>query len=49
VVVRPAGRTIQKQAAKSSAACMILLPLLDELGTYCYEHENEGIPAFLSV
>jgi hypothetical protein len=40
---------IEKKAAEPSAACMILLPLLDELRTYCYEHKIEGIPAFLGV
>ena len=28
-------------------ACPILLPLLDELRTYCYEHRIEEIPALL--
>jgi hypothetical protein len=31
------------------AACPILLPLLDELRTYCYEHRIEEIPALLAV
>jgi len=26
-----------------------LLPLLDELRTYCYEHQIEEIPALLAV
>jgi hypothetical protein len=25
------------------------LPLLDELRTYCYEHQTEEIPALLAV
>jgi len=40
---------IEKKAAEPSAACMILLPLLDELRTYCYEHTIEEIPAFLTA
>jgi DNA invertase Pin-like site-specific DNA recombinase len=40
---------IEKKAAEPSAACMILLPLLDELRTYCYENKIEELPAFLAV
>jgi hypothetical protein len=29
--------------------CWSLLPLLDELITYCYEHQIEEIPALLAV
>jgi hypothetical protein len=31
------------------AACPILLPLLDELRTFCYEHKIEEIRALLAV
>ena len=41
---------IKKQAPATSAnACPTLLPLLDELRTYCYEHRIEEIPALLAV
>jgi hypothetical protein len=45
------GRAYEtKQAAPMlEAACPILLPLLDELRTYCYEHQIEEIPALLAV
>jgi hypothetical protein len=40
----------QKQAAPDpEAACPILLPLLDELRTYCYEHRVEDVPTVLAV
>jgi hypothetical protein len=39
-----------KQAAPDpETACPTLLPLLDELRTYCYEHQIEEIPALLAV
>ena len=39
---------INKQAPEeSSNACPTLLPLLDELRTYCYEHRIEEISALL--
>jgi site-specific DNA recombinase len=38
---------IKKQAEGDPAACPILLPLLDELRTFCYTHEIEDIPEFL--
>jgi hypothetical protein len=31
------------------ACCLLHLPLLDELRTYCYEHQIEEIPALLAV
>jgi len=39
----------KKAASSVEAACPILLPLLDELRTYCYEHKIEEIPALLAV
>ena len=39
---------MKKQAsANLASACPILLPLLDELRTFCYEHQIEEIPALL--
>jgi hypothetical protein len=38
-----------KKAASVEAACPILLPLLDELRTFCYEHKIEEIPSVLAV
>ena len=41
---------IKKQAPEeSSNVCPILLPLLDELRTFCYEHKIEEIPDLLAV
>jgi DNA invertase Pin-like site-specific DNA recombinase len=40
---------IRKQAASEPTACPILLPLLDELRTFCYEHKIEEIPALSAV
>ena len=52
----PAGRWFESgrgrrigQAASEPTACPILLPLLDELRTYCYENKIEEIPALLAV
>jgi hypothetical protein len=42
-------RGIEKQAEGDPTACPILLPLLDEFRTYCYEHKIEEIPALLAV
>ena len=39
------GKRCRGQASKT--ACPILLPLLDELRTYCYEHHIEEIRALL--
>jgi hypothetical protein len=39
----------KKQAEGASSACPTLLPLLDQLRTYCYEHKIEEIPVFLIV
>jgi hypothetical protein len=39
----------KKAAPDAEAACPVLLPLLDELRTYCYENKIEEIPAFLSA
>ena len=39
----------KKQAAPSETTCPVLLPLLDELRTYCYERKIEAIPALLAV
>ena len=36
-----------KQAASGEAACPVLLPLLDELRTYCYGHQIEKVSALL--
>jgi hypothetical protein len=38
-----------KKAASLEAACPILLPLLDELRTFCFEHKIEEIPVLLAV
>jgi hypothetical protein len=38
-----------KKAASLEAACPTLLPLLDELRTFCYENKIEEIPALLAV
>jgi DNA invertase Pin-like site-specific DNA recombinase len=38
-----------KKAASVEAACPVLLPLLDELRTYCYEHTIEEMPALFAV
>ena len=38
-----------KQAAGDPTVCPALLPLLDKLRTYCYEHQIEEIPALLAV
>jgi len=43
------SRGTKKQAASSETTCPTLLPLLDELITYCYEHQIEEIPALLAV
>ena len=41
---------IKKQASElASNACPVLLPLLDELRTYCFAHKIEEIPALLAV
>ena len=37
----------KKQAEGASSACPTLLPLLDELRTYCYENKIEDISALL--
>jgi hypothetical protein len=36
-------------ARGEAPGCPILLPLLDELRTYCYEHKIEEIPALLAI
>jgi hypothetical protein len=38
-----------RKAASVEAAFPILLPLLDELRTYCYEHKIGEIPALFTV
>jgi hypothetical protein len=38
-----------KKAASLEAACPTLLPLLDELRTFCYEHKIEEVPALLAI
>jgi len=40
---------IEKAAEIAPAACLLLLPRLDEFRTYCYEHEIGEIPDFLSA
>ena len=39
----------KKQAEIAPSACPTLLPLLDELRTYCYEHKIEEIPALFAI
>jgi hypothetical protein len=39
----------EKAADSVPTACPTLLPLLDELRTFCYEHKVEEIPALLAV
>ncbi len=34
---------------RASSCCLLHLPLLDELRTYCYEHTIEELPAFFAV
>ena len=47
---RSHSQDTKKQAPANLAnACPILLPLLDELRTYCFEHQIEEIPALLAV
>jgi hypothetical protein len=46
---RPAREGVKKQAEGASPACPTLLPLLDELRTYCFEHKIEEIPTLLAV
>ncbi len=46
---RAAQGTRKQASAEPANACPILLPLLDELRTYCYEHKIEEIPALLAV
>jgi hypothetical protein len=40
---------VTKAELVPEAACPTLLPLLDELRTFCYEHKIEEIPALLAV
>jgi hypothetical protein len=40
---------MKKAVGALPTACQSLLPLLDELRTYCYEHKIEEIPALLAV
>ncbi len=45
-----ATRGTKKQASATLVnACPTLLPLLDELRTFCFEHSLEEIPALLTV
>ena len=44
---RRIAQSTKKAAPVPEAACPILLPLLDELRTYCYEHQIEEIPVLL--
>ena len=48
---RPASsrREQKKTADEVSTACAMLIPPLDELRTFCYEHKAEGIPALIAV
>jgi hypothetical protein len=39
----------KKAASDLPTACPTLLPLLDELRTFCYEHKIEEIPSLLAV
>jgi hypothetical protein len=41
--------TKEQAPADPANACPILLPLLDELRTFCFEHSLEEIPALLTV
>jgi len=43
------GVGTNKQAEGIPSACPTLLPLLDELRTYCYENRIEEVPAFLTA
>ena len=40
---------ILQAAPESETTCPTLLPRLDELRTYCYEHQIEEIPVLLAV
>ena len=46
---RKAAPEIEKAAEITPAACLLLLPRLDEFRTYCYEHEIGEIPDILCV
>ena len=48
-IIHRIAQETKKAAPESEAACPPLLPLLDELRTYCYEHQVEEIPALLAV
>ena len=48
-IAQEAREGTKKQAEDASSACPTLLPLLDELRTYCYQHQIEEIPALLAV
>jgi hypothetical protein len=49
VVAAGGPREIRKAASDPPTACPILLPLLDELRTFCYEHKIEEIPALFAI
>jgi hypothetical protein len=44
---RRVAQDMKKAAPLLEAACPVLLPLMDELRTFCYEHKIEEIPALL--
>jgi hypothetical protein len=51
-IAEEARRTTEgtkKQAASLETTCPVRLPLLDELRTYCYEHQVEEIPALFAI
>jgi site-specific DNA recombinase len=46
-IIRRIAQETEKAASFAPTACPTRLPLLDELRTYCYEHQIEEIPALL--
>jgi hypothetical protein len=47
-IIHSTAEETKKAADGLPTACPVLLPLLDELRTYCYEHRIEEIPALLA-
>ena len=48
-IIHRIAQDTRKAADELPTACPVLLPLLDELRTYCFEHKIEEIPALLAV
>ena len=48
-IIHRIARETKKAASDLPTACPILLPLLDELRTFCYEHRIEELPPLLAV